>query len=304
MLSFYTHLEQLRHIYYKPTNSHDYLDFNSHHPIHIKKNIPFVLAKRIMIFTSNSEKEASHLLELKHWLRNCNYPVKIIKKGFRNARMQGPAPLPNSDIILPLVTTYYSNYNLNHLAKSSSRLLKYSRDERVKEVFGNREIVLSHKQPQNILRHLSTSSFKSQMTDPKENGLFKCTDKRCVLCKHYIQECKSFMTSNNVIWELRTRITCNSKNVIYYLKCISCDFNETYTGKTNNLRLRMNNHIIGCRYGNSSDRFDIHVYNCRLEQGLMTEPHFQIYAFIKLKHEKQLLTYESYFHSKGFDTMN
>ena len=28
-------------IYYKPTNTHNYLDYNSHHPPHIKKNIPF-----------------------------------------------------------------------------------------------------------------------------------------------------------------------------------------------------------------------------------------------------------------------
>ena len=37
-------------VFYKETNTHDYLNFSSHHPDHVKKNIPFVLAKRILVF--------------------------------------------------------------------------------------------------------------------------------------------------------------------------------------------------------------------------------------------------------------
>ena len=37
-------------IYYKETNSHDYLDFRSHHAKHVIENIPFNLAKRIICF--------------------------------------------------------------------------------------------------------------------------------------------------------------------------------------------------------------------------------------------------------------
>ena len=45
-------------VYYKKTNSHDYLNYNSHHPIHIKNNLPYNLAKRLIVFCSNSEKES------------------------------------------------------------------------------------------------------------------------------------------------------------------------------------------------------------------------------------------------------
>ena len=44
-------------IYYKDTNTHDYLDYNSHHPKHIKDNIPYNLAKKIIVFCSNSTTE-------------------------------------------------------------------------------------------------------------------------------------------------------------------------------------------------------------------------------------------------------
>ena len=36
----------LTDIYYKATNTHDYLSYDSHHPQHVKDNIPYVLAKK------------------------------------------------------------------------------------------------------------------------------------------------------------------------------------------------------------------------------------------------------------------
>ena len=56
-------------MFYKPTNTHHYLPFNSQHPNHTKENIPFTLAKRIMSFTSDPEKEKINLSNLKEWLR-------------------------------------------------------------------------------------------------------------------------------------------------------------------------------------------------------------------------------------------
>ena len=43
-------------IFYKETNTHDNHNYNSHYPNHIKYNIPFNLAKRILIFVSDEQK--------------------------------------------------------------------------------------------------------------------------------------------------------------------------------------------------------------------------------------------------------
>ena len=72
----------------------------------------------------------------------------------------------------------------------------------------------------------------------------------------------------------------------------------------NILRQRMNNHISDSSTGNSTDRFDIHVYNCRKKHNYTKEPFFQIYAFMTVPHESMLISYEKYLHNKGFDTMN
>ena len=138
---------------------------------------------------------------------------------------------------------------------------------------------------------------------PVRNRLFKCQGKRCDLCRlNYIQESHSFTTSNGCIWNVRSHINCNSINVLYYLQCSGC--NQTYTGKTNHLRLRMNNHKSGAKLGNNSDIFDKHVFQCRQRAQITSEPLFTIHAFMTVKDERLLLPYESYLHSKKYDKMN
>ena len=141
-------------------------------------------------------------------------------------------------------------------------------------------------------------------TKPKRNvivpGFTKCKDTRCKLCKLYIVEGDRFITLNNKEWTIKTKITCNSINVIYFLKCSNCS--TTYIGKTNNFRLRMNNHISSSNHGNSTDRFDNHVYKCLGEN--KKEPYFKIHPMMSLNDVSKLLYYEHHLHINGYDTMN
>ena len=52
-------------------NTLDYLPFNTAHPDHTKNNIPYNLAKRIIIFVSNPEKVIIGLDELRQFLKEC-----------------------------------------------------------------------------------------------------------------------------------------------------------------------------------------------------------------------------------------
>ena len=149
-------------VYYKPTNNHDYLDFKSHHPNHTRNNIPYNLAKRIIVFCSDFETEELRLSELKQWLLDCNYPSSIIEKGFKNAKLQGPAPDPSlKKTSLPFVTTYYSNFSSHNIAKKCDRLLSESNSDRINHVFGNQRSALALKQPRNLLRHLTKAEFSN-----------------------------------------------------------------------------------------------------------------------------------------------
>ena len=283
-------------IYYKPVNSHEYLNYHSHHPQHVKDNIPFNLAKRIIVFVSDYQRCQYRLQQLREWLKECNYPEKVIDKGFFNAKLQGPAPENKNRKIIPFVSTYYSNYSNQNIVNTAKELLSTSSNTNIQEIFNEHQIVFAQKQPSNLLRILSNSSITPRIT---AKGLFKCQDIRCKLCQLYIQEGDRFIMSNNQEWIIKCKITCRSVNVIYYLKCIYC--NTSYIDKTNNFRLRMNNHISSCKSGMSDNIFDNHVFNCLVTD---TEPLFKIYAMIRLNDVNKLLEYEHYFHQKGYDTMN
>ena len=257
-------------IFYKETNSHFYLDYNSHHPQHMKDNIPYGLAKKLICFVPNYEQLEFRLDQLKTWLLARNYPAHIIDKKIHNAKLEGPAPPPSTDNTndrLVFTTTYTNNYTHRNTIQQINSLFHLPRTERIKQVFGNCTVMQAYKQPRNLLRHLTKAEFTTTPTEKtntnNENvGFFKCDNKRCKLCSLYIQPCKSFITQNGTEWFVKSRIDCHSKDVLYWLKCAKCENNPvTYTGKTFNLRERMNNHITSCRLGGSSDQFDNHVHS-------------------------------------------
>ena len=289
-------------IYYKDTNTHDYLHYDSDHPTHVKDNIPFTLAKKIIVFCSSDDTERKRLKDMKEHLIESKYPINIIERGFRNARLQGPANKPKNKNIT-FITRYAANYDARHVTQRAQKLLNECRNDKLKDIFKDAKVTLALQQPPNILRLLTSASFNPNNEIKLPNGFYKCNNIRCLICQRYLQECTYFYTSNNTRWEIKEYINCHAKCTLYYLKCLICN-RVTYTGKTNILRPRINNHISDCRTGNSTDRFDIHVYNCRRKHNCTQEPYFALYAFMTVPHEKMLLTYENYLHNKGFDTMN
>ena len=290
-------------LYYKATNSHQYLDFRSNHPTHTKKNIPMNLAKKIMTFNTKEEKIKEDLQNLEKWLHKCNYPSEIIKKGFNKARSNSKEHKENKDNIIPFVTTNYSNMDYKQVTKKIDNLLKTCKNDKLKDIFKESKIVLSMKQPPNLKNILMKSEF-SKDEPKKPEGLYKCTRSNCNICKLYLQEVKEFECADRSIWKIKCHINCRSKNVIYYLICNCCQ-EVSYIGKTTNLRQRTNQHISSSRTGrNTTDIFDIHVHKCGTDRNNLKEPFFKLYAFMTLSREENLLYHERQLQLKNLDTMN
>ena len=149
-------------VHYKPTNSHQYLNYESFHPLHCKNNIPFNLAKRIIVFVTCSEKMEFRLRELKLWLLKCNYPETIIDKGFHNARLQGPAPKPISkNNIIPFVTTYMSNLDTKPTMNSIRTLISDKKFGQLHNVFKDANVVVGYKQPKSLAKLLTKAKFSN-----------------------------------------------------------------------------------------------------------------------------------------------
>ena len=189
----------------------------------------------------------------------------------------------------------------------TKQLIKRTNDPRLKKAFSNVNLITAFKQPPNLLRRISHSAFLNNNNNeiiPKLNGLFKCSKSNCKICHLYIQEGDSFVTSNGTTWIVKCHATCNSRNVLYYLKCKFCNFSTTYTGKTDNIRNRTNGHISDIRCNRGGD-FDEHVRNCaKTHNEELIEPFFEARIFMVLKDYNNLLDYEAKLHAQGHDTMN
>ena len=293
-------------IYYKETNSHDYLHYSSHHPTHIKNNIPFVLAKSIIVMTTDDETMENNLKDLTSWLLNCGYPLEVISRGIRNARLQGPAPPPDKKVSIPLVTTYYSNFDGANILEAAKSLIQNSTNIRIKEAFKDVRFIHARRQPPNILQRVTNAKFitAERVIRP---GIWRCGRYEgvvCKICELYLQECTSFTTANGKIWTVNCSASCNSLNVLYYLVCNFCN-NTSYTGKTDVIRDRTNNHISCIRKGTGSNKFDKHVHLCSSNHSKpLTEPFFKLYIFMVMNDYSKLRNMERRLHLLNYDTMN
>ena len=291
-------------IFYKDTNSHDYLNYNSHHPTHVKNNIAYCLAKAIIVFTTDSRTMEDNLNDLKTWLIDCGHPRWIVEKGIHNARLQGPANAPSKKPTIPFVSTFYSNLDNKNVLDTTKDLLQKSTNQHLREVFGDVQFINAYRQPPNLLRQITSAEFITSSNNQKKGGIYLCKNTRCKICKLYLQECNSFKTSKGVTWDIKSHITCHSKNVVYFQICNMCT-TVSNIGKTDNLRERTNNHISCCRKGTGSDVFDMHVYECSRKMGKEpVEPFFKLYVFMELTDYQKLRNHEKKLQLQGHDTIN
>ena len=142
-------------IYYKLTNSFNYLNYNSCHPSHTKNNIALSLAKRIInIVTDNREKRLSKLKNT--FLKEI---TKIRQKqGFRKKTFFTRTFNPNHVISLNKLTLSLENIRSNGL----------------KQCFQNKTVQLATRQPKNLRKPLTKAKFEKNTLPPpvKKSWIF------------------------------------------------------------------------------------------------------------------------------------
>ena len=139
-------------VYYKETNAHDYLAFDSHHPQHTKSNIPYTLAKRIVVISSEDSWMERNLDDLKQFLLERKYPIEIIEKGIYNAKLQGPAPPPSTTQVVPLISPFLGNLDSANIINTTRDLLASSSNERLHQAFDQAKLVQFYTQTPNLLQ--------------------------------------------------------------------------------------------------------------------------------------------------------
>ena len=228
-------------LYYKPTDTHQYLSFKSCHPSHTKRNIPFNLARRICTIVSEKKLQEKRLCELKTFLKRQLYPEDLIDSAIRNAlnfninelrttRDKQETKKEN----IPFVITYNPrNHNILSSAKRFFPILKQS--PKMKNLVRESHIINSRRQAPNLKRLLTRAKFATS----NSSYVQKCGDPRCGTCD-IIEEGSMIILKSGQILRANDRMDCKSKNVIYCATCPTC--NDFYIGQTGRLLDRVRVH--------------------------------------------------------------
>lgn len=266
-------------IFYKPTDTHQYLHFNSCHPRHTKQSLPYSQARRLCTIIDDNISRDNHLGEMKEFFLSRGYPEKLLDDSINKARAIPLSILretkeKKTEDVLPYVFTHNPcNPDITPLVRSTIETLKC--DQRMNNVLSTTKYITSRRQPPNLKNMLTKACFKSNPVE--ERGSEKCQDARCGTCP-YIQETKSVkITSTGRTFNIKTKMNCKTKNVLYIITCNGC--NEQYVGMTND-RLLSRVRVHKSQINNPTYRHlgvSKHLYACPT-----TEPRFTITPFFKI----------------------
>ena len=232
-------------IFYKETDSHNYVPFFSFHPHRTLTNIPYTLARRICTIVSDVYVRNERLNELRVFLRKKQYPELVIDNGISRASSFNRSLLlepkdKTSDVQqkdIPFVITHNcSNPQVLDVVRHSTSLLAPS--ERMTEVMKDRRIIASRRQPPSLRSVLFQPRFDTNQPSTRGSVIpcredphrKKVAGRPCGCCD-YMNKCSSFMFfGSDERFELRFHFTCDTMNLLYVLTCPGCKAN--YIGQT------------------------------------------------------------------------
>ena len=221
-------------LYSKPTDSHNYLSWDSCHPQGTKKSIPYSQALRIRRICSKESDFRKRLYQLEGYLRSCGYRSKDIKLAFDKVKAISRADTlgyktraQNSRITFPI--TYHPN--LRNLPgtlfdKYKNTLL---RDPKNKEIFTEPPMI-AYRRPQNLRDKITRAIIKQPRMDPP--GFRNCQSPDCQLHDLTNESANFISTATKKSYQTIQNLNCDSHNVIYLISCKIPLCKQQYVGET------------------------------------------------------------------------
>lgn len=268
-------------LYYKPTDTKQYLMYNSCHPKHTKNNIPYNLARRVCSIVSNINHREQRLEELKRFLINRKYPINLIDIGIAKAKTLSKEQLRNKQQqetpeVIPFISTFNPK-NPEVFTMIHSNLTILQTDTRMDRIIRQSKIIKSKRQHKNLKKLLTKAKYEETITE--EPTVKKCGRPNCGTCE-YIVEGNTFKFKNEMKFIIKYDMDCSITNVIYVITCNGC--NENYIGQTNNLRKRVTVHRQHIRQREyAMIPLSGHIRSCAQDK----KPLFYIFPFYKFFHE-------------------
>jgi len=236
-------------IHYKPTNNFSFVPFDSFHPGHVKRNVPYILFYRICSIVSSKETCALRINEISNHLLKLKYPKELINDAIKKALLKNKKITSNkNNNLIPFVIKFNpANAPIINSIKNHYKVLQTMTS--TEHIFKNTKMQVAYQNNNNIIRHLSLPVFK----------VVKCNISRCGTCDMLITG-TSFQINNHSFFPNKV-INCRSQNVIYIIVCENCSL--WYIGETENqLRFRVTLHRQHCTTDYGFLKVNIHIKEC------------------------------------------
>ena len=237
-------------LYVKPTDRNNYLPFDSAHPYHCKKGLPYGQFLRIRRICSRIEDFHRHCVNKAALLRQKGYPQSLIDEAYTKARDKNRDELlhPKDGTLdravkkTYMTTTYNPAYDsLRSQVKKTWDLLDRSSSTRHVHGAG---LQVGYRRPKNLRDLLVRSKLTpiSEESEPTRPVNKTCTNRKCRYCPLLNTEGQVVATVTGRKYRTKHNVTCNSNNLIYCITCRRCK--KQYVGQTkNSLKQRFQGHF-------------------------------------------------------------
>ena len=253
-------------LYCKPTDSHNYLLYDSAHPSHLKRSLPYSQLLRVRRICSKlTDFDRNSLMICKHFQRR-NYPMEIIEEALIRTRRLNRDELLHPPIATTTRTTIFdndtmflvSNFNpeTNHLRDIVDKTWPILGRTNTTDNLYSKKVTFGDRRNQNLKDLLVHAKIPSpppdQATIDKRARNRKCIAHNCRYCPKLDRTGKITSPHTGKEHVIRSQITCNSNNLIYCIKCKQCQ--ALYVGQTkNSIKERFKCHFYSITHPSLSD---------------------------------------------------
>ena len=218
-------------IYYKETDGHTYLKYNSEHPSSLKNSIPYSQFLRLRRISNTNQEFKESAKEMADFFSARDYPKQTIQDGLKRAlsktRQEALSkPVKNNEDKLTFAITYNS---LN--TKVVSAILKNYTNLQQDPIIGKTFTVqptIAYRRGPTIGKAVTNTKIKQQHEVLELKGTFPCERTRCVTCAHTNNDPTIIGPTGYV--EAQEKFICTSQEVVYAITCQVCG--QIYIGET------------------------------------------------------------------------
>ena len=253
-------------LFIKPTDSKSYLHFNSEHPMHMKKAVPFGLGLRIKRICSKDNDFQKHRENLKTRLLERHYPASVVDTELKkvdqmNRNRVSGARLKGGDGKGVPMTITFSKYTPNVKAILRSKRHLLHRSQNLRKIFPVDPMV-AYKRGRN-LRDMLVHRKTRQLTYKRDDRKAESCGKECVICRRIYGDSERVVGARDgCVTTYDRTIGCKSANVIYGIWCDVCKY-VCYVGETGGcLYTRVQNHLSSIRAVNPAVVLPVRSHFC------------------------------------------